>query len=248
MTLLVVFTAGCVSKQALTDRLVSAAQPAHLPLVVACWEKQIETDGFQSDYTASLDFTVEKKTSRILRARTRSVEPDDAQGRALAACVEEALARTTLPREADAEGPGFVMASDVEVRGYRIAFVGPKAETRERAAERQAHVLLGPRADRCQGLYQYAPPRDAATLSAELSERERKVDATASGDRDQHARELQKTYDTQLELRERLRLDAAHPDVPLPSQKRLLEAMQQVEQDARRTGALIRCEPPLSRR
>jgi hypothetical protein len=164
-------------------------------------------------------------------------------GAALAACVEAALDRTALPVAADSEGPGFATSSDLAVRGYRIAFLGAP-ESRERASARQGHVLLGPRADRCQGLYAHDPPRDASTLFAEVSQREERAASLAGSDPDLYARELQKQYDLQLELRERLRLDALDPDLLPANRRRVLAALDGADKAARRTGAMIRCEPP----
>ena len=234
---------GCVSDPALANQLAAAAQPGHLPGVVACWERHVEQAGLGGEYVATADFVVEGGSSRLRDARVTGVEPADAAGEALGACVEEALGRAALPRAADREGPGFAHGTDVQVRSYRIAFVGQGEGERERAEERQAHVLLGPRADRCQGLYRYAPPRDASALYAELAEQEGKAARVAGADRDQYARALQRAYDVQLELRERLRLDAAEPGLPQANRRRVLEALAQVEKDAQRTGALIGCEP-----
>lgn len=234
---------GCVSGYALGSRLAAAAQPGHLPLVVACWEKQVEEAGGVGDYEVTVDLVVEGETSRLRDAKVTEVKPGDAGGEALAACVEDALSRSALPREADKDGPGFAHGADVQVRGYRIAFIGPSTEDRARAEARQAHVLLGPRTDRCQGLYRYAPPRDASALSTALAEAEARASALAESDRDQHARELQKAYDVLLELRERLRLDAAEPGLPQANRRRVLQALDEAEKDARRIGALIGCKP-----
>ncbi|WP_156040353.1 hypothetical protein [Chondromyces apiculatus] len=239
---------GCAGSPALAAQLVAAAQPGHLPLVVSCWEKQVEASGFQGEYVTTVDFTVEGEMSRLRDARVTAVTPDDARGQALATCVAQALNGTTLPRTADGEGPGFAPGTAMAVKGYAIAFVAPSPDERGRAEAQQAHVLLGPRANRCEGLYRYAPPRDVTALSTELEEQEKRAQASAEGSPDQHARALQKVYDIQLELRERLRLDAAAPEVPAANRQRLEEALALVDQDARRTGALIRCEaPPLPR-
>jgi hypothetical protein len=239
---------GCTSARTLAMQIQAAAQPGHLPRVVACWEKDLETAGFRGEYVATVDMVVEGGTSRLRDARVTAMQPPDARGEALAACVEEALNGSALPREPDREGPGFAASSDILVRGYRIAFVGPSEEERARAAARLAHVLLGPRADRCQGLYAYDPPRDASTLFAEVAEHKQRAEGLAGGDTDLYARALQKAYDTELELRERLRLDAAEPDLPKESRRRLLKALKDAHKDAERTGSLIGCKaPPLPR-
>lgn len=235
-------TLGCVSENTLAARLAAAAQPGHLPQVVACWEKEVEAAGFVDEYVVTADLVVEGGSSRVKDARVTAVEPADSRGESLGRCVEEALNRSALPREDDREGPGFAAAGDVAVRGYRFAFLGPSREERERAAARQAHVLLGPRADRCQGLYAYDPPRDAPRLFAEAAEREQRA-GSAAGDADAEARALQQLYDIQLELRARLRLDADEPGLPAANRKRTLEALREVEAEAKKTGARIRCEP-----
>jgi hypothetical protein len=247
---------GCAGDRATAAQLAAAAQPGHLPHVVACWEKEFEGAGFQGSYLATVDFVVEGETSRLRDARVTALqhaggyedEPGVAPAAAsLAACVEAALNRSALPTAEDRDGPGFVTSSDLVVRGYRIVFVDASPGRRERASAQQAHVLLGPRADRCQGLYAHDPPRHASVLLAAAANQEAKAKGFADEDRDHYARELQKTYDLQMELRERLRLDALDPDLPAANRRRLLAALTRADSDLRKTGSLIGCEvPPIS--
>ncbi len=239
---------GCASDRAVAAQLAAAAQPGHLPGVVACWEKAVEAGGLQGEHTATVDFVVEGGTGRLREAKVRAIEPAEGGGAeaapaALSACVEAALGASALPREADREGPGFAASRDVAVRGYRIAFADAR-EGRERASEKQAHVLIGPRTDRCQGLYTHDPPRDASALFAEIAEVEGRAASLRGSDRDAYARELQKLYDAQLELRERLRLDAAEPGLPPANRERVLAAREGADRAARATAARIRCEAP----
>lgn len=237
---------ACAGDPAVAASLANAARPGRLPEVVACWEKEFEAAEFQGEYTADVDFVVERGTSKFHGAKVRSLEPiGKASGRdtaAFKACLEAALNKSALPTSADGDGPGFSSAEDLDVSHFRIAFTD--SPTRKKAVEskRQANVLLGPRADRCQGLYSHDPPRDAGTLYEQIGEAEGRVASYAS-DPDRRARELQKIYDTQLELGERLRADLAEPGLPEANKKRLRKAISDAEDAAKRTGAKIGCAP-----
>ncbi len=240
---------ACAGDPAVAASLANAARPSRLPEVVACWEKEFEAAEFQGEYTAEVDFVLERGTNKIHDAKVRSLEPiGAAPGRdttAFKACLEAALNKSALPASADGDGPGFSSASDLDVSRFRIAFTD--SPTRKKAVEskRQAHVLLGPRADRCQGLYSHDPPRDAGTLYEEISQSEAKA-ASYAGDADRRARELQKIYDLELELGERLRADLAQPGLPEANKKRLRKALSDAEDAAKRAGAKIGCSPKRS--
>jgi hypothetical protein len=237
---------GCAGGRDLGAKLANAAVPSHLPLVVACWEKELEASGFRGQYTATVQFVVTEQ-GKIRGAKVKKLDATDADPSrdpaAFRACIEEALDATVLPREDDANGPGFAAPSDLPVTGYVIAFVDASQKAREEARERSAHVLLGPRADRCQGLYSYDPPRDEVDLYTAVDQAEAGA-AGAKGDPDQYARMLQKAYDLRLELRERLRSRLAAPDLPEANRKRLREAIEETEAKARGIGAAIGCKVP----
>jgi len=221
-----------------------------LPKVVACWEREFEAADFRGEYLAVVDFTVDGDTGQIhdaeLRQMLRANDPaeplDGPIAERLGECLERALGGTNL---ADA---GFTPGRDVRVRGYRIAFADATFEAREAASKRSPNVLLGPRADRCQGLYGYDPPRDAPALFAELASAKAAARRESSSDPDGHARALQRQYDLSLELHQRLVLDADRQDVPLPSRERLERALDEAAAMARTTGRRIGCPaPPLER-
>lgn len=245
---------GCLpflggSDAELGRRLAAAARPDTLPLVVACWEKEFEGSQFQGGYVATVDFTVEAKTSRIRDARVTDLTAVEGQGTGDPArfrtCLEAALNGSALPTEDGKAGrPGFATASDVAVTGYRIAFVDASSKSRTQANARQANVLLGPRADRCQGLYAHDPPRDASALSEAIAEGEGKAAYYRAENPDAYARELQKTYDSELELRERLRLDLAAPNLPDANRKKIERLVEDLEAAVKKTGAKIGCVPP----
>lgn len=247
-TAAVAIAVGCASEQTIARDLANAATPGHLPLVVACWEKELETASFRGQYVATIDFEVEAETSRIHGAKVASMEPSkDTSARDLAgftACVEDALNRSSLPVTSDRDGPGFTASLDLVVRGYRMEFVDVSQSKRRAASERQGHVLLGPRSDRCQGLYIHEPPRDASTLYGEIATAEAKAARAEREDRDLYARELQRAYDGKLELRARLTEDLADPLIPERNKKRVRQAIGELEESARKTGERIGCAPP----
>lgn len=240
--------AGCGADPALAKRLAEAAVPTRLPLVVSCWEKELEATSFQGGYVATADFVVEGRSGRLRDARVTALEPtadtpphDTAPFRA---CLEDALSRSVIPRSDDGDGPGFRVAGDLEVRRFRIELYDGSAESRRIASARESNVLLGPRADRCQGLYSHDPPRDASTLYAELEHAEARAVALRPTDRDLFARELSKAYDAGLELRDRLALDADAPGLPEANRARVRKAAADLAPRIARIGRAIGCAPP----
>ena len=248
--------AGCGGEQALAAGLANAARPSRLPYVVACWEKEFATSPPDSGYVATVDFVVQARTSKLQAAKVQALEPVTEEGgpakpsgreAELRACIEAAINLSSLPAEADSDGPGFSTPSDLAVTRFRIAFVDDSAKQRTAASATQANVLVGPRADRCRGLYSHDPPRDASTLYAEIERSETQAAALHAqgqpGDRDLEARELQKAYDAKLELTERLASDLGQPAIPEANLKRLREALSEARDQARKTGARIGCKP-----
>lgn len=251
---------GCSGGRDLAARLANAASPSHLPRVTACWEKELQAAGFEGEYRGTFSFVVAGGTSKISEAEVRSLEPLHAESQpsdggtpadatnprdltAFRACLVEALNASELPTEDDASGSGFRSTSDVSVKGYVIAFTDDSKDTRAEAERRAENILLGPRADRCQGLYTYDPPRAEVDLYTEISQ----ADAAAiryANDPDQTARELQRKYDLLLELRERLRRVLAEPGLPPANQKRMKAALAENEAAAKAAGAAIGCTPP----
>ncbi len=248
-----VFFGGCLplfggGQAELGGRLAAAVRPDTLPLVVACWEKEFEGSQFQGGYVATVDFTVEAKTSRLRDAKVTDLTAVEGQGTGDPArfrtCLEAALNGSALPTEDGKAGPGFATSSDLAVTRYRIAFVDASSKSRTQANARQANVLLGPRADRCQGLYAHDPPRDASALSEAIAEGEGKAAYYRADNPDAYARELQKTYDSELELRDRLRLDLAAPSLPDANRKKIERLVLDLEAAVKKTGAKIGCVPP----
>jgi hypothetical protein len=237
---------GCSAGRDTATRLANAALPAHLPLVRACWEKQFEAAGFSGEFTATVDFTVTEKTSSIRRAKVIKLEATDKHvtqdTTAFVACLQDALNNTTLPTRDDENGPGFATTSDLVVTKYVVAFIDASSKARQEAATRAAHVLVGPRSDRCQGLYTYDPPREQVDLFTAIGQAE--AQARSKGDPDQYARTLQKLYDLRLELRDRLKLEVTAIDLPDKNRKRLRAAIEETETKARGIGAAIGCKPP----
>lgn len=237
--------AGCAGGRDLGARLANAAVPSHLPLVMACWEKEFEASGFRGEYKATVDFVVTGGTSQIRGARVTKLDASDAEptrdAAPFRACVETALDATTLPLKDDANGPGFATSSDLSVKSYLIAFVDGSSQARAEAATRAEHVLLGPRADRCQGLYVYDPPRDEVDLYTAIGQAESSA-ARSKSEPDQLARELQKAFDLRLELRDRLQREVTAPDLPEANRKRLRTAIDETEARARSIGAAIGCK------
>ncbi len=231
---------GCVNPQRrLTADLRRAATAPNMPKVVACWEQTFEANGFTGEHLVLVDFTVTES------GRLEDVHLEDAvdltagepsplgDGGAFGECVTRALQATTLPlRWGDA----------VRVSGFRIAFSDPNRQARESAAEGAATLLIGPRADRCQGLFSHAPPRDAGLLHKELVAAQAAAEA-ASDDRDKLARAYQRGYDLSLELAARLERDAA-TGASKASRRRMLDELERVRGLSGSLGEKIGCEPP----
>lgn len=234
--------AGCANEHAVAASLATAIHPPRLPEVFACWEKEFEASGFQGEYVAVVDFVIDG-SSKIRDAKVTSLEPtaggssrDPAQFRA---CLEAALNRSSLPVEDDKDGPGFHISFGADISGMRIAFTD--SPSRKKASGQRPNMLVGPRADRCQGLYSHSPPRDASTLYEEAAQTDARAREYA-GDAERKARELQKKYDAELELIERLSADAADTGVPEANRARTKKALGDLKDAAKKTAARIGCK------
>jgi len=210
---------------------------------VACWEKEYETSGFQGEYIAIVDFEI-GANEHFSNARVISLESVDKSApthdmTAFRECVEKALDQVELPTDNDAGGPGYSAFIGVSVHNYRISFQGDQGGHRQEAGGRQANVLIGPRADRCQGMYMYNPPRDTSTLFTEISVVQSKP--ASAQDKDAQAREFQRMYDMQLELAARLEADLTNRTLPAVNRKRLQDALEQARGEIARTAERIGC-------
>jgi hypothetical protein len=224
--------------------LGNAAHAPRLPEVFACWEKEFEAAGFQGEYVAVIDLPIDG-ASHVHDAKVRSLEPVGAgTGRdtgPFKACLEQAFSRASLPVADDKDGPGFHVTFGVDLRNVRVAFTDSPTRKKAAAGAGQANMLVGPRADRCQGLYSHGPPRDAGTLYDEIAQAEARAREYET-DRDKRARELQKKYDAELELGERLGADLAQPGLPEANKARLRKALAEAQEAAKKTGARIGCK------
>jgi len=234
---------GCATPRDRAASIIAASTSGHLRPVVACWEKEYETSGFAGEYVAIVDFDIGAdehfRNAHVSSIETVDKSPPDHDLTPFRECIEKALEQVELPTENDAGGPGYSAFIGVAVRNYRIAFVGGQEGQRQQADGRQSHILIGPRADRCQGMYTYKPARDSSTLFTELSVMKDKPASTT--DKDAVARELQKTYDLQLELAARLEADLENSSLPAVNRKRLVDALDTARREIASIGPRIGC-------
>lgn len=234
--------AGCANEHTVAASLATAVHPPRLPEVFACWEKEFEASGFQGEYVAVVDLVIDG-AGKIHDAKVKSLEAaaggSSRDPAAFRACLEQALNRSSLPVENDKDGPGFHVTFGVDISGMRIAFTD--SPTRKKASGQRANMLVGPRADRCQGLYSHSPPRDASALYEEIATTDARAREYAS-DADRKARELQKKYDAELELVERLTADAADTGLPEANRARTKKALGELKEGAKKTAARIGCK------
>ncbi len=231
---------GCASGAELAAKLAESSTPAQLPRVVACYERAFEAAGFAGEHVVVLDFTVAGDSFAIsdVVVRDTSTTSGPAAGPDFAPCVTAALDASSFA------GSSFRPGHDVKVVGMRLAFRDATAAARAAAVREQGRMLVGPRADRCLGLYRYEPPRDAAELFSELDEMQRKAARLKASEPDGHARALQRAFDTALELRERLTRDAAEEGLAKESRARIHEAVARAERSARELATTLGCEVP----
>lgn len=234
---------GCATPRDRAAALIAASTAGHLRPVVACWEKEYESSGFEGQYIAVVDFEV-GGDERFRNAKVTSLEPKDGSAKShdltpFRECVEKAFNEVQLPTSNDSGGPGYSTILGVAVTNYRIAFVGDQEGRRQEAGGRQANILIGPRADRCAGMYAYKPPRDSSTLFTEIGLLQSKP--PPASDKDAQARNLQQTYDLQLELAARLEADLSNRSIPNANRKRLVDALEVAEREITSIGARIGC-------
>ncbi len=232
--------ASCTSQAQMASALQQAATNEHMPRVVACWESEFEKNGFAGEYLVTVNFEV-TASGNVRHAHVADavdVTGGDHQplsdGSSFADCVESALDATSLA-PAGMTGP-------LTVKGYRIAFSDPSRDQRRAAQENAPSLLVGPRADRCQGLYTHDPPRDAGLLHKLLGQ----ARASAAGhkkNRDKLARAWQRSFDLALELHERLTRDARQRKATA-GKERLLHELRRVAKVRDEIGRLIQCERP----
>ena len=234
---------GCATPRDRAGAIVAAATSGHLRPVMACWEKEYENSGFEGEYIAIVDFDI-GFNEHFSNAHVKSLEPADKSApthdlTAFRECVEKALDQVELPTENDAGGPGYSAFIGVAVHNYRISFHGDQEGHRQEAGGRQANILIGPRADRCQGMYTYKPPRDTSTLFTEISVVQSKP--APAQDKDARAREFQRMYDLQLELVARLEADLTNQTLPAVNRKRLVDALDTAKSEITKTAERIGC-------
>ena len=238
--------AACATTDQLASQLEQSLRQEHLPKVYACWERTFESAGFRGEYLATADFAVASGTGQISDVVVSDVHPgeafqlsaDDAESERFRGCLEKALSESSIA------GSGWTPDHSLAVRGFRFAFAGAPAATKRRAEKTAANVLIGPRANRCLGLYGYEPPREAGALLTELADAQAAAGRVAASERDGRARALQKVYDLAIELRARLNIDAEQSGLKEANRSRTRQAAQQAEQTAREVGAQIRCHVP----
>jgi hypothetical protein len=239
-------SAGCVTKDQLASQLEKSMRQDYLPKVNACWEREFESAGFRGEYVAVVDFKLAGGTGQIRDVVIRELRPTDdspaagadASAARLGGCLEPAL------RESSIASSGWVPSYDLTVKGFRFAFADASAKARQDAEQTSAHVLIGPRADRCLGLYVYDPPRDAAVLLTELTQAQAAVGRAEPTDRAAKARAWQRIYDLGLELRARLAQDVGQRGLKEANRERTRQAQSEAEETAREAGAQIRCQVP----
>ncbi len=236
-------SSSCATPRDRAGAIVASATSGHLRPVMACWEKEYETSGFQGEYIAIVDFEI-AFNEHFRNAHVKSLEPADKSGpvhdmTAFRECVEKALNQVELPTENDAGGPGYSVFIGVSVHNYRLSFHGDQEGHRQEAGGRQANILIGPRADRCQGMYTYKPPRDTSSLFTEISVGQSKL--LPVQDKDARARELQKMYDLQLELVARLEMDLTNRTLPAVNRQRLVDALETARSEITKTAERIGC-------
>ncbi len=242
MPWLALLLVSCVTQDELASQLKSAAISPHLPKVVACWETAFEESGFTGSHLAVVDFTVTAEGA-IRDASVRELRNTDGEGDGAPYGFEECLVEAL--EASDLSAGGFAPGRDLVVKGFRFAFADATKDARREASEDSPSFLIGPRADRCQGLFGHDPPRDVLALQSELAKAQGDAAAAKSDrDRDRQARALQRSYDLALELRERLSFEAVRDDLSSEGRDRVIVELERAGSLADTVGDEIGCTPP----
>ncbi len=229
---------GCVTHERLASEVHDAAGAARMPKVLACYEEAFENAGFLGEFDATVEFDALGGNGLIRNVSvTRVTATKGEPPPSFAPCLTRALEASQLT-------PGGAPPSgDLHVRGLTYAFRDASAATRAGASAETEHVLIGPRGDRCTGVYSHAPPRPVAVLFQELDDAQNQAGRSGSSEPDGKARALQRAYDVALELRKRIELDGWQPNLAAESRRRLAEHLAQIEKTATALGAAIGCTP-----
>lgn len=232
---LLVLTAGCATPRELAAQLQNAASSHGFPGVTRCWDQTHEALGLQGAFDVTTDFEVgsdgkvrKALVDEVLNA-TNSEPAVGPEVDALRSCIESALEGSTLA--------GFSPGRPVAVSGYRFALRDAEGGLGDRAGD--APILVGPRDDRCRGLYAYDPPRDAPALDRALEEAQTEADEVDGKDR--RARALQRAYDVSVELVARLEIELARSDRPEESRDKIRGEVLRVKKDRDALAAQIGC-------
>jgi hypothetical protein len=213
-----------------------------LPGVVACYEDAFERNGFAGEYMARVDFTIASGTGKLEATSVRKVEPLLGADASDAASQASTALRACLGRAFEtASVEPYSAWRAVRVNDYPIAFKAPQSGEHRRAQSQTGHVLIGPRGDRCRGLYSYRPPRDAALLYAQFAEAQAESKRHRHSDLDSAARATQRSYDVALELGARLRLEARRSDLDAAGRARMNKAEDDVAEQRRGLAKQLGC-------
>ncbi len=224
---------GCVDQGA-RAQLANSMNRTTLPKVAACWEAQSEQPDFAGDLHAVATFDVASGSGAISHASIQQLRaPDggdvlDASRHPFGRCLVTALNGSRLG--SDAWSP----SDDLQLTDVLLHFAGPSRANRFDGPPR----LVGPRADRCQGLYGHRPPRDAANVHRELSEAEGRFE---DANQDRRARAHQRAYDLTVELVARLERDLRGNEQPKQAKKRLKREAKRVRALQEKLGREIGC-------
>ncbi|MBM4357248.1 MAG: hypothetical protein FJ096_03980 [Deltaproteobacteria bacterium] len=230
--------AACAAKPELVAKVKNAGTAGNLPKVVGCYENAFENAGFVGEYDLVVDLDVEGGTGKVVEADVTDVTVVKGKlPEGFTDCVTSAFRASTI-------APGGAPSLDpLRIRNMRIAFRDGSSSARAAAGPAGQPILVGPRADRCLGLYGHAPPRPLGELQQELAEARAKAASAHDQDPDAEARALQHAYDVALELRRRIEADGWRPDVAPEARKRLALELANVERLAVELGAKIGCVP-----
>jgi hypothetical protein len=198
---------GCASNAQVESYVRQAMSQDALPRLTACYEETFERNGLAGAYMARVDFTIAAGTGQLRDVAVRNISTLQ-ESEAEVVDVDEGFRQCLSPALAASRVAPFSSIRSVRVEDYPISFKAPDADGQRRATRETAHVLIGPRDDRCRGLFSHRPPRDAASLYASLASAQAVIARRGDGDADLLARTAQEAYDLILELRGRLELES----------------------------------------